>query len=116
MSNVTSFLIIVAVVSGVVALLMFFVFRVPHLVFVLTGIGARREIRRIARGELQSRAPSAVISFDETTILSEEQRNETTVLTEDALVDEVQTIPGRKSPFRVKKDVVIKKGEKEVRD
>lgn len=110
MGSITVFLIVISILSGAAAIILFFAFRVPHLVFVLTGIGSRREIRKIERGEVSSKMPSARISFEETTILSEQSRDETVVLSADDIISGLSESEKDISPFRIKKDVVIKKG------
>ena len=113
MNQITIMFGCVALLTGVVAIILFIVFRIPHLFLFLTGIGARREIKRIERGELQTYTPAARISFFETTILSERDKNETVVLSAEDIIDGIAFKRSAAPKLRVKKEIVIKDGMKE---
>lgn len=105
----------VSAICFLLCILFWFVFRIPYLFFMLTGIGAKREIKKMSAGERRTPAPSAGFSFSETAILSPKEQTSTVVLNEDEIIMSSRKAKRTSSEtgLLIQKDVVIRGSDKQ---
>lgn len=106
----------VSAICFLLCILFWFVFRIPYLFFMLTGIGAKREIKKMSAGERRTPAPSAGFSFSETAILTPKDNGSTVVLSEEEIIAssrKKETLVSE-TGLLIQKDVVIRSDDRQI--
>ena len=107
------------IASGIcfaLCILFWVVFRIPYLFFMLTGIGAKHEIKKMSAGERQVSAPSAGISFSETTILSPKDNQSTVVLNDEEIIfsSRRDRVVKSNTGLLIQKEVIIRGNDRHI--